>query len=331
VRRIAVVRPNHRLGNAVLLTPLVRELEARFPESCIELITTGSAAQSVFREFRAVTAIHAFPRRSYRDPFGVLRMLLKLQPRSYDLAIDPITRSRSGRFILGCLRARERIGFRWDNYLRDRMLTYAVDPAGVPVHFAQTPLFLLEHDRHPVQTMTVESRRVDLRLTPAERRAGAERLGGLGVGPHRTCLGIFANATGDKCFPPDWWRRVLLGLRRHRSDLAAVEFVPADGRPRLDGEVPALYTPDLRLLAATMSATSALLTGDCGIMHLADAAGARVVGLFRTSEPSRYGPSGPDSAALWARNDCPDDVALRLAKLLEMPPAHSDRRRRAQC
>ena len=29
--RIVVLRPNHRLGNTVLLTPLICELEARFP------------------------------------------------------------------------------------------------------------------------------------------------------------------------------------------------------------------------------------------------------------------------------------------------------------
>ncbi len=312
VRRIAVVRPNHRLGNAVLLTPLVRELEACFPESCIELITTGSAARSVFRQFSRVTAVHSFPARSYRDPLGVAQMLLMLKCRSYDLAIDPMTRSRSGRFVLGWLRSRERIGFRWHSILRDRMLTHAVDPVGIPAHFAATPLSLLPDDRQRGEVANVGSRRLDLRLTPAERRAGALRLGDSVAAAHRPCLGIFANATGDKCFPPDWWHRVLYSLRRKNPGLALVEFVPADRRPRLGGEIPALLTADLRLLAATMSATSALLSGDCGIMHLADAAGARVVGLFRTSDPSRYGPSGPESTSLWVKDQCADDVARQL-------------------
>ncbi len=316
VRRIAVVRPNHRLGNAVLLTPFVRALETRFPASRIELITTGSAAESVFRQFRQVVAVHSFPARSFRDPLGVARTLSALKWPYYDLAVDPITRSRSGRFILGWLRARERIGYRWNNFLRDRMLTYSADPKGCPRHFADRPLYLLQRDFLSGQNAIDVNRCVDLRLTPAELHAGAQRLRSITGGSQRVCVGIFANATGQKCFPPEWWRRVLKSLRREMPGLAFVEFVPVDQRPRLGGDIAALYTPDLRLLAATMAATAVLLTGDCGVMHLADAGGARVVGLFRTSDPSRYGPSGPQSTAIVAREKCADELALRLARSL---------------
>src|SRR6476661_5387684 len=41
VRRIIVLRPNHRIGNTLLLTPLMQELEARFPQARIELVTAG--------------------------------------------------------------------------------------------------------------------------------------------------------------------------------------------------------------------------------------------------------------------------------------------------
>jgi len=328
VRRIAVVRPNHRLGNAVLLTPFVRELESRFPASRIELITTGGAAQSVFKQFSRVTAVHSFPARSFRDPLGVSQMLLALKFRSYDLAIDPITRARGGRFLLGWLRARERVGFRWNTSSRDWMLTHAVEPAGIPKHFAETPLFLLHPGERRGEAVSLENRRLDLRLTPAELCAGVRRLGSVIGSSARPCIGVFANATGDKCFAPEWWRRVLQSLRRKAPGMAIVEFVPADQRPRLGGDIPALFTPDLRLLAATMSATSMLLTGDCGVMHLADAGGARVVGLFRCSEPSRYGPSGPASIALWAKDHCADEIGQRLRGMLALRLAGSGSGRR---
>jgi ADP-heptose:LPS heptosyltransferase len=318
VHRIAVVRPNHRLGNAVLLTPFVRALESRFPASRIELITTGSAAQSVFQQFPRVTAVHSFPARSFRDPLGVSQMLLALKFRSYDLAIDPIMRARGGRFILGWLRSRERVGFRWNSSSRDRMLTHAVEPTGSPKHFAETPLFLLQDGRRS-EAASIRNRRLDLRLTAAERCAGVRRLGSVIGSGTRPCIGVFANATGDKCFPPEWWRRVLLAMRRKAPGMAVVEFVPADRRPRLGGDIPALFTPDLRLLAATMSATTVLLSGDCGVMHLADAGAARVVGLFRTSDPSRYGPSGPGSTALWAKDQCADELGQRLRGVLGSP------------
>jgi len=43
-----------------------------------------------------------------------------------------------------------------------------------------------------------------------------------------------------------------------------------------------------------------------------------VVGLFRTSEPSRYGPSGPGSTALWARDQSADDIGQRLRGVLSL-------------
>ncbi len=316
-RSIAVVRPNHRLGNTVLLTPLVSELEARFPDSRIEIITTGSAAHAVFRQFKQVTAVHSFPARSFRDPVGVSHMLVAVKRRSYDLAIDPITHTRGGRFVLGWVRSRERIGFRWNRNLRDRMLTHAIDPVGAPAHFAQVPLYLLQGSLRRSDAMSVERRRLDLRLTPAERRAGEQRLAGSVGSSERPCIGIFANATGPKCFPPEWWRRVLQSLRRQAPALSLLEFIPLDRRPRLAGAVPGVFTEDLRLLAATMSATSLLVTADCGVMHLADAGGAHVAGLFRVSDPSRYGPTGPGSVAIWAKEDSADDVAVRLRGCLD--------------
>jgi hypothetical protein len=51
-------------------------------------------------------------------------------------------------------------------------------------------------------------------------------------------------------------------------------------------------------------------------MHLVDAAGARVLGLFKTTEPSRYGPSRASSESLCASNDCSDRVAARVLAML---------------
>jgi len=167
VRRIAVLRPNHRLGNTLLLTPLVRELEARFPDAEIELVAAGVAAGAVFRQFTQVTAVHAFPAASYRHPSQVLSLLLTLKRRSFDMAIDPIPQSRSGRFLLGMIRARERVGYRWGVPGRDRMLTHAVDPATAPSHCAESPVHLLHAAYFPdaVRDANRAGLTLDLRLT----------------------------------------------------------------------------------------------------------------------------------------------------------------------
>jgi ADP-heptose:LPS heptosyltransferase len=163
---------------------------------------------------------------------------------------------------------------------------------------------------------------MDLRLTPEERRQGRQRLAAtLGAAAYpespewhaRPLVGIFANATGDKLYPAAWWRQ-LIGCFRG-SQVQFVEIIPADGKPRLP-ELPGAFTPDLRLLAATLAGTSLVVIADGGIMHLAEAAGASVLGLFRTTQPAKYAPLRAGSEALWARDLSVEAVATRMRELL---------------
>lgn len=321
VRRIAVLRPNHRLGNTLLLTPLVHELEARFPDAEIELVGAGVAARAVFQRFSNVTAVHAFPAASVRHPGQVLRLLCTLTRKRYDIAIDPIPQSRSGRFLLGLVRARDRVGYRWGVAGRDRMLTHGVDPATAPDHCALSPVHLLRAAYFPraVHDSALQNGALplDLRLTDAERRDGERQLAAVlgSAGQGLTRIGLFAHATGAKCYPAEWWRRIAAYFRRHTS-VQLVEFVPIDGRPRLAGEIPTLHTCDLRLLGATLAATSLVVIADGGVMHLADAAGARVLGLFKTTEPARYAPRRSRSEAILVRNASAESVAARISAVL---------------
>ena len=148
VRRIAVLRPNHRIGNTLLLTPLMQELEARFPAAEVELVTAGGAARPVFARYPRMSTLHSFPGKSYQHPLTVLRMLWRLREPVYDLAIDPTLRSRAGRFLLRFVRARRRIGYAWGATAADSVLTDAVAPAGAPAHHAEVPLHLLRSALH---------------------------------------------------------------------------------------------------------------------------------------------------------------------------------------
>jgi heptosyltransferase III len=326
VRRVLVLRPNHRLGNALLLTPLIHELELCFPHSEIELVTTGPTARAIFARFKQITAIHAFPARSFRNPLGVLRLLALLKRRTYDLAIDPVPRAKGGRYLLGQVRARRRVGFTWGVPSRDAMLTDAVAITALPTQFARVPVHLLRSSigsgKGGRLDTEVVNQALDLRLADSEQREGESRLAttlGCFQVPPRPCLGIFANATGAKRFPIEWWRNLIAALRSQTSALHMVEFLPLGFRARLAEEVPAVYTTELRLLGAMLAATSLVVSADCGVMHLADAAGARVLGLFKTTEPSRYGPTGASSESLRASNGCAHRVAARILEMLAIP------------
>ena len=57
IKRILVSRPNHRLGNQLLVTPLLQELETLFPESKIDLFVKGGVSHEIFKNYSQVDQI----------------------------------------------------------------------------------------------------------------------------------------------------------------------------------------------------------------------------------------------------------------------------------
>ena len=57
VKKILVSRPNHRLGNNLLLTPLITEISEIFPNAEIHIFTKGGLADVVFENYKNVTRL----------------------------------------------------------------------------------------------------------------------------------------------------------------------------------------------------------------------------------------------------------------------------------
>ncbi|HEY4294109.1 glycosyltransferase family 9 protein [Luteibacter sp.] len=308
IQRILVCRPNHRLGNTLLLTPLLVEIERRFPGAEVDLLSAGPAAPSIFRGFDIVGDCVTLDRRAARRPLATFAALRMLRSRRYDLVIDAASGSSSGRIASAMVKARFQL--RVDSRPDGEAVAHL---AARPVHALRWALGVQGDAMVPP---------LDLRLTDAERRCGREALSRvLGDGGENAppVLAIFPNATGSKRLAPEWWSEFTLELAARYGEARIVELVSADGLSRLGGVYPTYYTSDPRKLAAFIEAAGTYLSADCGVMHLAAATTATTVGLFGRTDPARYAPYGRKNIAVACDDGCPRRAAVRVAAHLWRP------------
>lgn len=309
IQRILVCRPNHRLGNTLLLTPLLVEIERRFPGAEVDLLSAGPAAPSVFRGFDIVGDCTTLDRRAARRPFATIGALRKLRSRRYDLVIDAAAGSSSGRIASAMAKA------------RFQLRTDAMPTDGAGMHLAARPVQALRWALGVPAEADIPL--MDVRLTDAERRAGREALARVLRDANQRALpvlAVFPNATGSKRLPADWWSDFTNELLSRIGETYIVELVSADGQSRLGGGYPTYYTSDPRKLAAFIEAAGTYVSADCGVMHLAAATAATTVGIFGPTDPARYAPYGRGNGAIACDDGCPRHAAARVAAHLQRHP-----------
>jgi ADP-heptose:LPS heptosyltransferase len=313
---ILICRPNTRLGNTLLMTPLLEEIEATLPQAKVEILTACPAAHEVFREFPSVVRVHQLPFRGVRHPLRHLATLLRVRRQRYDILIDPCPRSWTARFLTRRLAARLKLGF--SSAHKSDGVDVSTPFEGAPEHMGDYPVYLLRRGilRLDADASRAEPPRLAIRLTEAERRAGREQiervLGAVGTGP---VVAVAAHATGAKRFTVDWWRRMIASLQVRVPAARVLEIRPPNGVAALP-ELPAYYSRRVREVAAVVEAAACFVCADSGLMHLGAATDATTVGLFKVTEPRLYAPRRGASCAVTASDGAPERVGERVAQLL---------------
>jgi ADP-heptose:LPS heptosyltransferase len=311
--RILICRSTHSLGNTLLLTPLLAELEATYPGAEIDIVTRADAAEAIFHAFPAVRRIVRLPASVVRHPLVFWHAVRQLRAGHYDLVIDPCPRSRTGALLLRLANGRLKLGFAGKPLAR---LTHAIARGDAPKHTAQRPVFLLRSALGRLPPATYPA--LNIRLRADECALGAvlvDRLLGDSSGSRgsKGVIGIFANATGHKKLSEAWWQAFAAAFAQRHPDHSVVEIVPMFGRSLLGSRYPAYYSSDIRRLACVLSALRLFVSADCGIMHLACASGVPVIGIFSVTDPDEWGPYGPDDRIANTADGSPDQLAEQLS------------------
>jgi len=308
IHRILVCHVSHTLGNTLLLTPLLRELQHIYPGAEVDVVTRSPVAEEIFGGFANVRRIYRLPRHGVAVPWRLERIVRTLRTQTYDLAIDPCVCSQSDRIGVLVSRAARKLGYVAAG--KSGALSHAVAVPTDERHVGRLPVYLLRSATgHSVQAPYPS---LDVGLTPAEQAQGAELLAQLvsaRATPTSPLIGLFANATGTKHLGAAWWRRFAERLGERAPDACIVEIVPVSGTALLDENYPTFYSSDLRRLAGVLSSLSLFVSADCGIMHLACASGAPTVGLFSVTDASEWGPYGPRDTIFEIGERTPEQIA----------------------
>ena len=69
IERVLICRPNHRLGNLLLITPFIQEISSTFPDCKIDLFVKGGLGPIIFKNYENINDIIELPKKPFKNLF----------------------------------------------------------------------------------------------------------------------------------------------------------------------------------------------------------------------------------------------------------------------
>lgn len=295
VRSILLVRPNFRLGNALITSPLIAALRERFPGARIDYL--GGEGTLAVLDGLPIDDRMPMSRGFVLRPWRFVALFLELRRRRYDLAIEGAMGSFSGGLYVWLSGARHRLGVPRRN---ERFLDVRLPPTPV-AHAYDGPVAFAAHlgvtcaDR-PAYVVSPDERLRALKLLEGRALAAPD-------GHAPPFVAFFVGGHGAKRWPAERW--IDLASRVAADGVRVALFagpeeaagVPALRRA-LDGRAAVVEPQPLRTFAAVLGTAALVVTPDSGPMHLAVAAGTPVVAVLASRGSTFFRPRGPADVAL---------------------------------
>lgn len=290
IKSILVSRPNHRLGNLLLITPLLQALESNFPNARVDIFVKGNLASILLKKYKQIDQIIALPKNHFGQLPSYLAAWFKIRKKKYDLVVNAVPSSSSGRLSTKLARADYKI-------FGDKINNVSSLDQGHH-HIAKHPVYCLRNTilkNSSIATKAIPS--ISLKISRNEIEKGKIILEKI-VGSHKKILAIFTYATGEKCHSKVWWNDFYKALRNEFPEHTILEILPKEKVSQIDFKALTYYSKDLREMCSVIANTEAFIGADSGIMHLAVASKVPVIGLFNITNAQKYGPYGGQNMAI---------------------------------
>lgn len=304
VERILVIRLD-LLGDVVNSLPTLAALRKRFPRAEISALVLPYAAP-LLEAAPEVDRVIGLDVHAFRRPTGwadwptLARTLAALRALRADLCLCLHGRVPSALAALSG--ARWRVGYAGESY----PLALNLPVAGYRYH---RPRHEVEYclDLARALGLRVEASRPRLSLPERALRQAEQVLAAAGLEPGRRVVVAHPGSSNGRAkrWPTPLWAAWADRAQRELSVRVAFTGAHADqalvaqiARQMRTRPIDLAGQTDLLTLAGVCALSAAVVSGDTGPLHLAVAAGARVVGLFGPTDPTHYAPFASDALVL---------------------------------
>ena len=299
---ILIVRPNGRLGNLLLVTPLLQEIQATFPNAKIDFFIKGGLAPILYKNYTQVENFIKLPGKPFDNLKEYIKVWTKIKRKRYDLVLGIAAGSSSGKLAVKLSKCKHKY-YGLLNEELDKLIPDYKHLGKFPVYnfrkYINTPINAIESK--PVPPLS-------LLLSEKEIEEGKILLDSL-VDTSRKTIGIYTFATGYKCLKEDWWVPFYEQLKNQFPDYNILEVLPKENVSQINFATTSYYSTNIRELTAVLSHLDVFVTADCGIMHLASATNTPIVSFFSVTLLDRYEPYNNDkSKAVYLRESSQEQI-----------------------
>ncbi len=283
IKRILICRPNGRLGNLLLITPLVQEVTEIFPNCKVDLFVKGTLTPIIFKNYECIDKVIDLPKKPFKNLIKYLNVWISIKRQNYDMAINVDQNSSSGRLAVQFSNAKYK--FYGDSNEDTLFLKKDYD------HIAKYPVYnfrnYLTKLRFPKSNKIIPP--LDLKLSSSEIADGKKILNDL-IEKEKRTICIFTYATGEKCLSEEWWDNFYTLLTTEYKNFNIIEILPVENVSQIGFKAPTFYSKDIREIGSVIANADLFIGADSGIMHLSSAVKTPTIGLFSISKQKKYEP-----------------------------------------
>lgn len=310
IKKILIIRPNHRLGNILLITPLVEEILVHFPDAKIDFFVKGKIAEIIFENHPNVDEVFYLPKKHFKE-FSVYIMAWNqlITKKKYDFVINTNHGSSSGQLATKWAKAWYKFFGLETNLTFKKLEDYH--------HFAKFPIYNFRAYllKSFPDLVFAEIPKLRLVLTEQEIENAKKILNGITTNDKKT-ITFFTFATGDKCFSKEFWAEMYSKLVLNFGDeYNLLEILPVENVSQIDFKGLNFYSKDIREITAVLKNSELFIGADSGIMHLA-ATSTTTFGLFSTTPREKYQPFGEFNLGINMNETSVDDFIEMLKNFL---------------